>query len=131
MSEPSHYEQLGEAPGVRALVDSFYDHMDSLPEAAGIRALHPRSLDDSRDKLFEFLSGWFGGPPLYVNKRGHPRMRARHLPFPIGDSERDQWLMCMDRALAQRVSDPMLRAVLAGAFTRMADHMRNQVTPAP
>ena len=124
--EPTPYQRLGEAAGVRALVDAFYDHMDRLSEAEGIRQLHATKLDSSRQKLFEFLSGWLGGPPLYVEKRGHPRMRMRHLPFAIGDSERDQWLMCMAKAMDEHVTDPALRELLDGAFKRMADHMRNQ-----
>ena len=84
MVELSPYERLGGEQAVRRLVDRFYDLMDTLPEAAGIRALHPEDLTDSREKLFMFLSGWLGGPPLYQMQYGHPRLRARHLPFPIG-----------------------------------------------
>jgi hemoglobin len=87
--------------------------------------MHPPDLQGSRDKLYEFLSGWLGGPPLYVEKRGHPRLRARHLPFPIDDAARDAWLMCMDRALEECVSDAMLKEMLRGAFGNMANHMRN------
>ncbi len=76
----SFYEAIGGQQTVRALVNRFYDLMDTVPEAAGIRALHPETLDESREKLFMFLSGWMGGPPLYVERFGHPRLRARHLP---------------------------------------------------
>lgn len=124
--ELSPYERLGGAAGTRRLVDHFYDAMEQLPEAATIRALHPADMADSRQKLYEFLSGWLGGPPLYVQKRGHPRMRMRHLPFTIGDVERDQWMHCMRQALEQCVPDAELRELLQGAFQRMADHMRNQ-----
>ena len=95
----THFEQIGGEEKVRALVDRFYDLMATLPEAAGILALHPPDLTSSREKLFLFLVGWLGGPPLYVQRYGHPRLRARHLPFPIGESERDQWLLCMRQAL--------------------------------
>ena len=87
MNEDAPFERIGGEEGVRALVDRFYDLMDTLPEAAGIRAMHPRDLRMSREKLYLFLVGWLGGPPLYVERFGHPRLRARHLPFPIGDSE--------------------------------------------
>ncbi len=120
------FEQIGGEPGVRALVDDFYDRMEQLPEAATIRALHPPNLRGSREKLFLFLCGWLGGPPYYVEKYGHPRLRARHLPFSIGVPERDQWLLCMRGALAVCVADPTLRAALDGAFERLADHMRNR-----
>ena len=93
------YERLGGEQGVRRLVDRFYDLMDTLPEAKIIRDLHPKELTGSRDKLFKFLSGWLGGPPLYMQEYGHPRLRARHLPFAIGSAERDAWLLCMERAL--------------------------------
>ncbi len=123
------YEQLGGEAGVKALVDHFYDYMDSLPEARGIRALHARDLRGSRRKLFMFLSGWLGGPPLYEQQYGHPRLRARHLPFAIGESERDQWLLCMARALNDMDLPPDLREQLRQAFARTADHMRNQAPP--
>jgi hemoglobin len=120
------YESIGGEQKVRALVDRFYDLMDTLPEAAGIRALHPETLDESRNKLFWFLSGWMGGPPLYVERLGHPRLRARHLPFPIGESERDQWLLCMNRALDEVVGDPLMRMQIKRSFAQLADFMRNR-----
>ena len=123
---PTPYEALGGDAVVRTLVDRFYDNMVTLPEAAGIRRLHPPDLTDSRDKLYWFLSGWLGGPQLYVERKGHPRLRARHLPFPIDTSEAEQWMLCMRRALADTVPDAQLRADLDGALTRLADHMRNR-----
>ena len=121
-----HYELLGGETAVRKLVDRFYDLMDELPEAWEIRKLHPQSLDSSRDKLFMFLSGWLGGPPLYIETYGHPQLRARHLPFPIDIQARDQWLMCMSSALDEQVENSQLRQALKMAFARTADHMRNR-----
>src|SRR5689334_12758196 len=92
MAEPTLYDLLGGADGLRALVDRFYDQMDTAPEATHVRALHPASLEGSREKLFLFLSGWSGGPPLYIERYGHPRLRMRHNPFSIGVRERDEWL---------------------------------------
>src|SRR5690554_3777587 len=109
---PTHYDLLGGAEGVRRLVDRFYDIMDSAPEAATIRKLHAASLKQSREKLYSFLSGWTGGPPLYVQKFGHPRLRMRHLPFSIGVKERDEWLWCMNRALAEHDMPDDLREYL-------------------
>jgi hemoglobin len=120
------YETLGGAVGVRALVDRFYDLMDTLPQAAPIRALHPTDLSGSRDKLFKFLSGWLGGPPLYMEEFGHPRLRARHLPFPIGVAERDQWMLCMRRALQETPLDTLMRDALLQSLFNTADHMRNR-----
>lgn len=119
------YDHLGEE-GVRRLVDRFYDLMDTLPEAAEVRAMHPRDLRGSREKLFWFLSGWLGGPPLYVERKGHPRLRMRHLPFAVDDAARDQWMLCMNRALDEVVAEPDLRAFLARQLGRVADHMRNR-----
>ena len=124
-SAPPPFERIGGALAVRKLVDRFYDLMSELPEAAHVLRMHPEDLAGSREKLYEFLSGWLGGPPLYVEKRGHPRLRMRHLPFAIDDEARDAWLLCMDRALDEQVSDTMLKEMLRGAFGRMADHMRN------
>lgn len=123
---PTHYERIGGAEKVRALVQRFYQLMDELPEAHAIRKLHPASLQNSEQKLFEFLSGWMGGPQLYVQKHGHPMLRARHLPFPIAESERDQWLLCMKQAMQEVVEDEKLRTELIAAFEKVADHMRNQ-----
>lgn len=123
---PTHYERIGGAGKVRALVTRFYQIMDELPESHGIRKLHPSSLRGSEEKLYEFLSGWMGGPQLYVEKYGHPMLRARHLPFPIADSERDQWMMCMTQALQDVVADEKLRDELTAAFAKVADHMRNR-----
>jgi len=120
------YAALGDERGVRQLVDRFYDLMDALPETATIRAMHPEDLAESRDKLFEFLSGWLGGPPLYAQRRGHPRLRARHLPFAVDAVARDQWLLCMNRALDEAGLDAMMSSTLKQSFFNMADHLRNQ-----
>ncbi|MBK6793542.1 MAG: group II truncated hemoglobin [Anaerolineales bacterium] len=122
----SLYELLGGETGVRALVDRFYDLMDSAPEAKDIRALHAASLKQSREKLFMFLSGWSGGPPLYMEKFGHPRLRMRHLPFTIGDRERDQWIWCMSHALDAGGFHPSVVEHLKTRFREVADFMRNQ-----
>ena len=124
--EQTPYDQLGGDTGVRELVDRFYDLMDLEPDYAGIRKLHPPSLDGSREKLYLFLSGWLGGPPLYAQRIGHPMLRARHLPFSIGVAERDAWLACMKRALEDRGADAALHEALMTAFFRTADWMRNQ-----
>ena len=126
MTELSPYERLGGEQAVRKLVDRFYELMDTLPEAKAIRALHPADLTGSRDKLFKFLSGWLGGPSLYMEEFGHPRLRARHLPFPIGMAERDAWLLCMERALAETEMEELLRVHLLQSLRNTADHMRNQ-----
>lgn len=121
----SVYARLGGASAVRALVDRFYALMDELPEAYTVRQLHPESLAGSADSLFKYLSGWFGGPPLYIQERGHPRLRMRHAPYAIGMVERDEWMLCMRQALAEQVTDPALRAAVEQAFTSMAEHMVN------
>jgi len=120
------FERLDGEPAVRALVDRFYDVMDLEPAYAGIRALHPGTLDGSRDKLHWFLCGWLGGPNHYVERFGHPMLRARHLPFAIGINERDQWLACMMQAMAEQSVDPALAQRLAESFFGTADWMRNQ-----
>lgn len=124
--EPTPYERLGGDTAVRRLVDRFYALMDTLPETYEIRRLHPQDLSGSADKLYKFLSGWLGGPPLYWDEYGHPMLRRRHLPFPIGEAERDQWLLCMNQALDEQVADRELREALKRAFFGTADHMRNR-----
>ncbi len=120
------YEVIGGDAGVRRLVDRFYDLMDASPEAATIRRLHAASLKASRDKLYMYLTGWTGGPPIYVEKYGHPRLRARHLPFHISSRERDEWLWCMDRALDEQDIPDEVRGFLREKLHALADHMRNQ-----
>lgn len=123
--ETSLYELLGGEKGLRSLIDRFYDIMDSDPEAARIRSFHATSLKQSREKLFMFLSGWSGGPQLYVQKFGHPRLRMRHKPFSIGTAERDQWLWCMNKALDESGLDPRVVEFLKTRFAETADFMRN------
>ena len=125
--EKTLYELVGGETGLRTLVDKFYDVMDSSPEAAKVRAIHPVDLSHSRDKLFMFLSGWSGGPALYVQTFGHPRLRQRHMPFPIGKAERDEWLWCMEKALKETQSDPQLIELLEKKFTEIANSMQNRV----
>jgi hemoglobin len=125
------YTLIGGEPAVRALVARFYQLMDQLPEARGVRSMHVDDLARSAEKLFLFLSGWLGGPNLYVERFGHPFLRARHLPFSIGAAERDQWMLCMRQALEEIVADAALRARLLGAFSGLADHMRNRAERPP
>ena len=123
----SLYDLIGGENKLRALVDRFYDIMDSSPEAKDIRAYHAKSLSGSREKLFMFLSGWSGGPQLYIEKYGHPRLRMRHAPFSIGEKERDQWLWCMDKALDESGIIPSVVELLKSRFAEVSDFMRNKV----
>lgn len=119
------YQALGGEAELKKLVDAFYQVMCEAPEAEGILKLHP-DVPRANQKLFEFLSGWLGGPDLFVQKYGHPRLRARHLPFVIGESERDQWLFCMKRALEICQTTGEFNSIFMSAISRLADHMRNQ-----
>lgn len=120
------YQLIGGADKLREMVDRFYDLMELEPEFAGIHAMHPKPNDSSRDKLFWFLSGWTGGPDLFVEQFGHPRLRARHLPFAIGSSERDQWLRCMAWAMQDVGIAEELQQHLMNSFFQTADWMRNK-----
>ncbi len=125
-NKPTPYEQIGGGEALRRMVDRFSDLMDTVQEYYGIRKLHPQALSGSRDKLFMFLSGWLGGPGLYVEKFGHPMLRARHLPFAIGIAERDAWLACMLQAMEDVGIEQTLREALLKAFFGTADWMRNR-----
>jgi hemoglobin len=122
----SAYDWLGGDGAVRALVDRFYDLMDLDSAYAALRAAHGATLDEARDKLYWFLSGWLGGPNLYIERFGHPRLRARHMPFSIGIVERDQWVACMSQAMNELSVDPELQAKLQQSFMQTADWMRNK-----
>lgn len=120
------YQLLGGEEKVRLLVARFYEHMNTLPEVRGIRKMHAADLSGAADKLYKFLSGWLGGPDLFTEEFGHPRLRARHFPFPIGESERDQWMQCMDKALDEVEMIPELREGIRNALGQVATHMINQ-----
>ena len=122
----THYDMLGGEQGIRQLVNRFYDLMDELPEAWELRKIHQQDLQSARDKLFKFLSGWLGGPGLYEAEYGHPRLRARHMPFPVDTQMRDQWLMCINQALDEQVSDELFKLQLKSSFANVADHKRNR-----
>lgn len=125
------YEALGGDDGIRRLVERFYDLMDSAPEAKHVRALHAASLKSSREKLYLYLTGWTGGPPMYEEKYGHPRLRARHMPFTIGARERDEWLWCMEHAFAEHGVSQEVHDLLWPQIRRLADFMRNADDSAP
>jgi len=121
----SHFERIGGSDKIRKLTKRFYQIMDELAEVNHIRQMHPKDLQSSEDKLFKFLNGWMGGPQLYVQEYGHPMLRRRHMIISIGRLERDQWMQCMNLALAEVVDNIQLRTELSDAFSKVADHMRN------
>jgi hemoglobin len=129
-SKATFYDLLGGeqrgAAAIRELVETFYDIMDTDKKAAPIRAMHPADLTASREKLFMFLTGWTGGPQLYIERYGHPFLRRRHLPFSIDESARDQWMYCMISAMHQLKMDDKLMQALAEQLYGVADFMRNQ-----
>lgn len=126
MTSQTPYQMLGGDEGIRKLADAFYDAMDELPEAATIRAMHAESLTDIKEKLYEYLSGWLGGPHLYKEKHGTVCLTDPHKPFAIGPAERDQWLLCMDKALERIEASDELRTMLKGPFYNIADFLRTR-----
>jgi hemoglobin len=128
---PALFHLIGGQVTVDAMVDRFYDRMDRLPEARGIRALHAPDLGPIREVLKKYFGEWLGGPKRYSSERGHPMLRARHLPFPIGIAERDAWLLCMNGALDETIADEQVREHIRVAITRLADWMRNKAGEPP
>lgn len=130
-NKSTFYQLLGGEQGgtenIRELVENFYDIMDSDPKAAPIRAYHAKDLTEAREKLFMFLTGWTGGPALYIERYGHPRLRQRHMPFSIGEPERDQWMYCMIKAMQSLNMDDKLMQKLAEQLYGVADFMRNKI----
>lgn len=125
-AEISPFEAIGGAATIDRLVEAFYARMDNLPEAATIRALHAPDLGPVKEVLKRYLGEWLGGPPLYSAERGHPRLRQRHIGFPIGEAERDAWLLCMRGALEQTIADVRVRETIYERMAGLADWMRNQ-----
>jgi hemoglobin len=119
------YEKLGGATGIQHLVNRFYALMDELPEAYSVRLMHPESLQGSAENLFEYLSGWLGGPALYTAKKGHPRLRMRHANYVVSPLVRDEWMLCMTQTLTEQVTDLAFRTHLIATFSQLADHMVN------
>lgn len=129
-SQQTFFELLGGdshgAENIRNLVETFYDVMDEDARAAEIRKMHPDDLTSSREKLFMFLMGWTGGPQLYIERYGHPRLRMRHMHVAIDESARDQWMYCMIQAMHQLKMEEALMTKLATQLYGVADFMRNQ-----
>jgi hemoglobin len=121
---PAPYELLGGEQGVRRLAEVFYDVMDELTEADDIRKMHAANLGEIKEKLYEYLSGWLGGPPLYADKHG-VCLTKPHKPYAIGPAERDQWLLCMDEALNRVGASTEVKAMLKGPMYAIADAIRN------
>ena len=125
-TQTTFYELMGSEKTLIHLVERFYFYMDSLPEATDIRQMHAEDLTSTKQKLFKFLSGWLGGPDLFVQEYGHPRLRRRHFPFAIGESERDQWMLCMNYALKEINMADELQQSLKQALQQLATHMINK-----
>jgi hemoglobin len=119
------FSKIGGQAAIDALVDAFYLRMDTLPEARAIRAMHADDLTSVKKVLKNYLGEWMGGPALYSQERGHPRLRMRHMPFRIGEAERDAWMLCMTGALEEVVEDASLRTQLQQSFFKLADWVRN------
>lgn len=120
------FEAIGGVRTVRALTKRFYELMDTLPEAAACRAVHPKDMSGSEEKLTEYLIGYLGGPPVYVEKYGHPRLRSRHFMAGIGPEERDGWILCFRRAMEECIASEALRAIIWPPIERLAFHMQNR-----
>lgn len=120
------YEAIGGDATVRALTRRFYQLMDTLPEAARCRAIHPADLSGSEAKFYDYMTGYLGGPPVYVEKHGHPMLRRRHFVAPIGPAERDEWLLCFRRAMEETIENPKLREIIWPPIERLAFHMQNR-----
>ena len=125
------YEAIGGDATVRALTRRFYELMATQPEAARCRANHPADLSGSEAKFYDYLTGYLGGPPVYVEKHGHPMLRRRHFVAPIGPAERDEWLLCFRRAMDETIENAKLREIIWAPVERLAFHMQNQEADNP
>jgi len=122
----SNFERIGGAVIIDRLVETFYARMDALPEAQRIRAMHADDLTSTKQVLKRYFTEWMGGPKLYSPEKGHPRLRQRHMHFPIGQEEADAWLVCMRGALEEHVADSAVRNEIYDAMAKLAYWMRNQ-----
>ncbi|WP_133405440.1 group II truncated hemoglobin [Parashewanella tropica] len=125
-NQSNAYDMIGGDKTIKAIAEHFYHYMATNANVRPLRDIHPQSLQDSEQKLYEFLSGWLGGPQLFQQRHGNPALRARHMPFAIDESMRDQWLECMGYALGKSLKSPEHQKVIFQAISTLADHMRNQ-----
>ncbi|GGP57415.1 group II truncated hemoglobin [Shewanella saliphila] len=125
-TQSNAYGLIGGDKVIRAIAHDFYQQMQTRPETQSLLAIHRSPIADSEQKLYEFLSGWLGGPQLYQQKYGHPALRARHMPFAIDESMRDQWLICMRAAIENCIKKPEHQQVIIQAISTLADNMRNR-----
>lgn len=123
-SAETPYEEIGGSDEVLELSNAFYDVIEE--ESPVLRAMLPASTRNTRKKLAMYLSGWLGGPPLYEEKWGHPRLRMRHMPFSIGTAEADEWMRCMGIAMNRVGVEEPLRTFLEERLGPLALHMRNR-----
>lgn len=119
------YSLMGGEATILSLVDRFYFYMDTVPEAKELRDIHAKDLTATKAKLFKFLSGWLGGPDLFVQEYGHPRLRQRHFPFKVDQQVRDQWMLCMNKAIYEVAMPDQLRKNIKQALDDLATHMIN------
>ncbi len=125
VQQQSPYSLMGGEGSILSLVDRFYFYMDTLPAAKELRAIHAADLSSAKEKLFKFLSGWLGGPDLFQQEYGHPRLRQRHFPFKVNQQARDQWILCMNKALYEIAMPDDLRKNIKQALGDLATHMIN------
>ena len=120
----SVYDAAGGMPFFQRLVDTFYDGVAHDPI---LLALYPQpdDLAGARHRLTLFLAQYWGGPTTYSEERGHPRLRMRHMTFPVGVTERDRWLHHMLAAVDVVATDPDVRDALRNYFEPAAEHLRN------
>ncbi|RPA57954.1 globin [Shewanella frigidimarina] len=124
-AQSNAYDLIGGDKVIRAIAHDFYQQMQTRPETQTLLAIHRSPMQESEQKLYEYLSGWLGGPQLYQQKHGHPALRARHMPFAIDESMRDQWLICMRAAIQNNIKKPEHQQVIIQAISTLADNMRN------
>lgn len=120
------YEAIGGDDAVKKLCQRFYQLMDTMPEAARCRAIHPPDMSMSEEKLYDYLTGYLGGPPVYMEKYGHPMLRRRHMIAEIGEQERDEWLMCFKLAMEETIAHEKLREIIWAPIEKLAFHMQNK-----
>ncbi|RPA35805.1 group II truncated hemoglobin [Shewanella frigidimarina] len=125
-AQSNAYDLIGSDKVIRAIAHDFYQQMQTRPETQTLLTIHRSPMQESEQKLYEYLSGWLGGPQLYQQKHGHPALRARHMPFAIDESMRDQWLICMRAAIQNNIKKPEHQQVIIQAISTLADNMRNR-----
>lgn len=126
LQQQTPFEIFGGEEAVRRLTKRLYNIMETDPAAERIRAMHQADLSIVAEHVGSFITGWMGGPRDYFTDPDRPCIMSAHKPFDIGPEDRDAWMACFRKALAEEADrlDPQFSAAFEQAISQLADGLR-------